>query len=325
MRCRAGTTAWVTLLLLLPMLVVIDGTPADPFPAVEAATDCTIDGGASPPNWGENTEKMILTGGGEWGHDWEEQQRWDEQSMWGYRGRLSALDRGFHTAFNLENDSAVGIRMNLTTGWKYTFCVSFTPEVNSSNTVTPLADVYLLQEMDYDRYVQDFDTRYNDWGGFREDIESSPPWVQNAMFWHPFRDVHAYENLDEVEFAVALDHEERSMNFWDERPEPRTMYIMVETWDNIRNYDAKPQNRNVTVDLTVMVEVRFALPNWTVAIVCCGGLIGILAAPFLVHHRYMKAGLVGLETADLMPHLEVEAEIPAAVIAPTDPGTAPPP
>ena len=38
-------------------------------------------------------------------------------------------------------------------------------------------------------------------------------------------------------------------------------------------------------DVTVMIEERFSLPNWTVAIVCCGSLMGILAAlyflPFL--------------------------------------------
>ena len=88
------------------------------------------------------------------------------------------------------------------------------------------------------------------------------------------------------------------------------MLLVVDTWDNIRVYDAAPQGVNYSVDLTVEVEERLSLPNWTVKCFCCGGLISILAAPFIVHKQYMKAGNVSIEvaTADMMPHLDTAAE-----------------
>ena len=74
-----------------------------------------------------------------------------------------------------------------------------------------------------------------------------------------------------------------------------------------------------------MIEERFSLPNWTVAIVCCGSLMGILAAPFLVHMKYMKTGMPEKETSTLMRHLETEAEQDAAQIAPSGLNSEPPP
>ena len=55
--------------------------------------------------------------------------------------------------------------------------------------------------------------------------------------------------------------------------------------------------------------------------VCCGGLLGIMASPFLIHRRYMKAGLVTIEAGggDMMPHLETAAERPPAAPALTPP------
>ena len=148
-------------------------------------------------------------------------------------------------------------------------------------------------------------------GGMRDDIAHSSPWLQNLILWHPFRDVHSYEKLSQVDFAVALDHEERSYSIWEtDAVGADPMFLMIESWDNIRDYDSKSQESNFSVDLTIQVEERFSLPNWTVSMVCCGGLIGILAAPFLVHHRYMKAGLDVVESGggDLMPHLDTAPE-----------------
>ena len=127
--------------------------------------------------------------------------------------------------------------------------------------------------------------------------------------------------LNEVDFAVALDNVERSISLWDTSPsQPDEMFLVVDAWDNIRDYDAKPNGVNMSVDLTIQVEERFSLPNWTVSMVCCGGLLGILAAPFLVHHRYMKAGLDVVESGggDMMPHLDTEPE--RTVPAPAQPG-----
>ena len=302
---RCGTTLAV-ILLLLPLLSVISyEIGVDIAPTASAASDC---GQGEQPgalnddmveDFSMENDGYIMGGDDHWGED-EGYER--------TRRNLDSLTSSFYTSFVLNNDSAVGLRMNLTTGWKYTICVDLQP-LNGSEE-RPIADVYLLQEDDFSKYEFDFDSRNDDWDGMRDDLAHSAPWLQNLILWHPFRDVHSYEKLDGVEFAVALDHEERSYSIWDDYAKPKTMFLMIESWNNIRDYDAKAQESNYSVDVTVLVEERFSLPNWTVAMVCCGGLLGIMASPFLVHRRYMKAGLVTIEAGggDLMPHLETAPE-----------------
>ena len=319
---RFCTTATVVL-LLLPLLSVISyEIGIDIAPPASAASDCGA--GEQPGAPDENkVEDFTMTGDGWGGDEWGDEARTGEDEDFGkglaYRD-LSSLTTSFYKSFELNNDSAVGLRMNLTKGWKYTICIDLQPLNDSDDE--PIADVYLLQENDFSAYEFDFDSRHNDWDGMRDEIAHSAPWLQNLILWHPFRDVHSYEKIDDVEFAVALDHEERSYSIWDDYPTPKTMFLLIESWNNIRDYDALPQGSNYSVDVTVLVEERFSLPNWTVSMVCCGGLLGILAAPFIVHSRYMKAGLDTVEVGggDMMPHLETEAEN-----RPSAPNSVPPP
>ncbi len=232
---------------------------------------------------------------------------------------LCPLRNSFSTSFELYNDSAVGVRINMVTGWKYSFSIDLQP-LNGSDE-RPEADVYLLQENEFRPedfwdfgmyYTWDFTSRHlgEEW---RDDFATSSPNTQNMFLWGAFRDVHSYEKLNKVEFSVALDHPEQSSCwiFDDCVGEPETMLLVIESWDNIRVYDAGPQGVNYSVDLSVEVEERLSLPNWTVKCFCCGGLIGILAAPFIIHRQYMKAGNVSLDlgSADMMPHLETDAEV----------------
>ena len=305
-------------MLLLPLLTMISyetGIQIAPDASAQQAPTCKV--GMAIDEW--SIEQFNMSGNG----FFEEEDQWfvgDEPSGPDYSVQdLCPLRTSFSTSFVLYNDSAIGLRMHLTTGWKYTISVDLQPLTETDQE--PIADVYLLQEDDFERYQWDFDSRHNDWGGMREDIAHSPPWLQNLILWHPFRDVHSYEKLNQVDFAVALDHEERSFSIWDNSAEVDPMFLMIESWNNIRDYDAKSQSSNFSVDLTIQVEERFSLPNWTVSMVCCGGLISILAAPFLVHHRYMKAGLEVVESGggDMMPHLDTAPERDAAPPAQTAP------
>ena len=261
---RRGTTLAV-ILLLLPLLSVISYEMGVDFaPAASAASDCGH--GEQPGALDENmVEDFKLTGSGWFGDDenWGSEEGWSQSQDLTNRD-LSSLTSSFYTSSVLNNDSAFGLRMNLTTGWKYTICVDLQP-LNGSEE-RPIADVYLMQEDDFSQYEFDFESRHNDWDGMRDDLAHSAPWLQNLILWHPFRDVHSYEKLDAVEFAVALDHEERSYSIWDDYSKPKTMFLMIESWNNIRDYDAKPQGSNYSVDVTVLVEERFSLPNWTVSI-----------------------------------------------------------
>ena len=239
---------------------------------------------------------------------------------------LCPLRNSFSTSFELYNDSAVGVRINMVTGWKYSFSVDLQPLNDSEER--PVADVYLLQENEFRPenfwdfgmyYTWDYTSRHSgdEW---RDDFATSSPNAQNMFLWGAFRDVHSYEKLNNVDFSVALDHPEESSCwiFDDCVGTPETMLLVIDTWDNIRVYDAGPQGANYSVDLTVEVEERVSLPNWTVKCFCCGGLISILAAPFIIHRQYMKAGNVSLDmtTTDMMPHLETAAESSTDVMPP---------
>jgi hypothetical protein len=302
---RRLSTSVVVAMLLLPLLTLISyETGIEIAPSASAQNPPTCKVGMPIDEW--SIEQFNMTGGGGFG----DEDEWFENSGRGgpTNSELCPLRTTFSTSFVLNNDSVVGLRMHLTTGWKYTVSVNL--QTLDGTTDGPIADVYLLQEDDFSKYQFDFDSRHNDWDGMREEIAHSAPWLQNLILWHPFRDVHSYEKLNEVDFAVALDHEERSYSIWDDSNDVEAMFLLIESWDNIRDYDAKSQEANFSVDVTISVEERFSLPNWTVSMVCCGGLMGILAAPFIVHWRYMKAGLEVVESGggDLMPHLDTAPE-----------------
>ena len=183
---RRGTTLTV-ILLLLPLLSVISyEIGMDIAPAASAASNCGQD--EQPGALNEDmVEDFKLTGSG-WFGDGERWGEEEEDYQITYRD-LSSLTSSFYTSSVLNNDSAVGLRMNLTTGWKYTICVNLQPLNGSEDR--PIADVYLLQEDDFSQYEFDFDSRHNDSDGMRDEIAHSAPWLQNLILWHPFRDVHS--------------------------------------------------------------------------------------------------------------------------------------
>ncbi len=302
---RQRLTLSIVALVLVPILAsALDAFGIDVIPEAEAATGCKLSG-PSNPDWGRSVIANNLTDDSGFGIFGEPE--WDDRFI--DENKLRPLTFSFHTSLNLENDSAIGLQINMTTDYRYTFCITLHPEANSPHANPPLADVYLLQQLDYTSYRNDYNSR-NDDSGAREWLASMPVYWQGAILWHPYRDVHAYEGQDEFTFATSLDHEETESG-WFGDDSPRWMYLMIDGYDNIRDYDTPAPNRNFTAEITVMVEERFALPNFTVSMVCCGTLIGMLAAPFILHSRYMKAGLANQsETADLMISLEQAPENP---------------
>ena len=311
-------------MLMLPLLSVISYEMGfELSPNASAALNCNsaTDTIVTNPEEVHLIEDFELSSSGYLGEDdaWGERDEDDRNEI--TYAELCPLSTSFSTSFVLNNDSAIGTRMKLTTGWKYTISVDVQPLNNSD--VEPVVDVYLMQEDDYNQYKWDFDSRHNDWDGMRDDIAHSSPWLQTLIIWQPFRDVHAYEKLDQVDFSVALDHEEQSYSIWDNDVQQRTMFLMIESWNNIRDYDAPSQKSNYSVDLTVNVEERTTLPNWTVKCCCCGGLLGFIAAPFLIHNRYMKAGISGMDVSggDMMVHLDTGPEKAQNDIIPSNPPT----
>ena len=186
-----------------------------------------------------------------------------------------------------------------------------------------MVDVYLLHQFDWGRYRGDYEMRM--WEG-REFFNMIPPEWRAIGAWMPYRDVHAYESRRAIDFTVSLDHDETTSSLFNPA-EQQWMYLVIDGWDNARDSDTPAPNRDFAVDITVMSEERIVIPNYTVALFCCGLIAGLVMLPVLLHSRFSNAGrgagtAKGERPAELMPMLETQATKPVAGL---DIGHLPPP
>jgi hypothetical protein len=219
-------------------------------------------------------------------------------------------DDDFHVTQSLDNDSATGLRLNLSVGQKYTFCITAQNVNNETILGKGEVDIYLMTKDDWERYEWDYSERHQDWRQLFSEIP--PEWrstVDAYTFWMPFRDIHAYEKVSEQQFSVALDHNEIDEgDIWGsdrQGDEVRydSFYLVIDAWDNGRESDATPTGNEVSVDISVVIDSRVSLWNWTVSLVCGGMLLGIAAIPVIINMRYKKKGIDN-SSVDLMPSLE---------------------
>ncbi|MAK78466.1 MAG: hypothetical protein CL992_04255 [Euryarchaeota archaeon] len=212
----------------------------------------------------------------------------------GQNSPLKPIKKGMSLRTSLANDTANAIRVNLTTGWRYTFCV----EASSLDPVNASAsfDVYLMTASQFDDvYANEEDYDADQY----EDMVDSG--FASFITWTPYRDVHAYENLEEVRFNVALDKLPDSNNAGllssilgassAESASPSPNFVLViDGRDNQRSTDAAPTGVDQLVDVVILSEEQFTLPSSTVVLACCFGFIILAAVPFVLHTRYHRAG-----------------------------------
>tara|TARA_B100000902_G_C27239045_1_gene878988 strand:+ start:427 stop:1422 length:996 start_codon:yes stop_codon:yes gene_type:complete len=214
-------------------------------------------------------------------------------------GTLTGND-DFSTSQVLKNDSISGLRLNLTTGQKYTFCITAQHLNNQTIIGNSNVDVYLLTEYDWDIYERDYNERYSEWRAWQEDVPIEWRTYMSSLYWKPFRDIHEYTEQSSFEFSVALDQPLVTNTMWqDSGPSWEEFYLVVDGWDNIYD-DAGAPGHQVQVDIQVMIEERTALPNWTVSVTCCGLFLAVAAIPAILHVRYQKTGLTN-ENKQLIP------------------------
>lgn len=224
------------------------------------------------------------------------------QTKRGTEAALGTLTQNddFSTSQVMENDSVAGLRLNLTTGQKYTFCITAQHLHNGTILGNSNVDAYLLTEYDWGIYEDDYANRYAEWRDFREDIPIEWQSYMSSFYWKPYRDVHEYTDNSQFEFSVALDQPLVTTTMWDDKGTIwEEFYLIIDGWDNIYD-DAGAPGHQVQVDIQVMIEERYALPNWTVSLTCCGLFLIIAAIPAVLHVRYQKAGLLN-ENSNLIP------------------------
>jgi len=302
-------------LLTLPLVMFISGEAA--IIGVAEAAGCSVSSQDST-EWDTHISNVSIetTFMGMWDEWGDEDREFDDQGevelgSKKYTGPLSPLLSGFHSSFSVGNGSGGGVRMNLTTGMRYTFCLTI-DNANAESVREPPVDVYLFLTHDYDMYATQY-YLYDDEMQFMEDLEENIPPEWRGGLWRGFRDVHDYENVREAEFSVVLDKLETSTSlFTGEGTIYEEFVILVDAINNTHIDDAPEPHSTSLVDLTVMVEEAFILPTWTVPLTCMALLIMLAAVPVIMHFKHSKAGLDGYKV-ELVPNLEQKGDAVGAI------------
>ena len=289
---RKLTAVAINLCLLLPVVVVFATVIVAPIASAEAT--CDVPAGNSPEISQYFEEHSIEDDF--WG--------WDE---WNQQSTLKPLDRDFSTDMTVYNDSANAIEMELVPGYQYTFCLYLSSDSQSAPTMGAIGDVYLLDEVNWDRYVSSYDTR--EWEDLEGIVDELPVEWKDMAMWLPFRDVHAYESVSSQVFSVAIDSVGSAWSSvgWFDSDNPQ-YYLVVDGWDNGRGSDRNAAGGSMNVEILVDVEERTTLPNFVAYILIAALPIACIIVPLIIHSRYMSAGLGDDEDLRQVPYLESERD-----------------
>ena len=298
---------FLILIFLLPSLVSIITLPNSNLIQPVSASSCSSSN--REPIWGSEAANISIQDYYWWGEkeDFNEDEDrgveiQDTPDSYLPQSPLGTLtqDDDFSTSQLMANDSISGLRLNLTTGQKYTFCITAQHLNNGTILGNSNVDVYLLTEYDWETYQRDYRERHEEWRNWKNEVPIEWQSYLGSLYWKPFRDVHEYHDDSKFEFSVALDQSLVTNTMWQEGgPSWEEFYLIVDGWDNIYD-DAGAPGHDVQVDIQVMIEERFALPNWTVSLTCCGLFLTVAAIPAVLHVRYQKAGLIS-ENSQLIP------------------------
>ena len=218
----------------------------------------------------------------------------EEWMTWEPDNELSLLRDDFQSQMLIGNDSIGVLRVNLDHERRTTICVTIE---TTNNSYDPSADVYLMTTSQYDRYSTSYDIAHGAWGlkEHRDDDDPTsdvpPEWRSFTVAgWHSFRDSHQYENIKEVSFSISLDGPEISSGLFGDSAN-QYFNIVIDNTNNSHQNDAVPETMIVAYVSVVSEPRTTILPNWTVSLVCCGLMIGVLVVPLIMNKRYMNAGL----------------------------------
>ena len=221
---------------------------------------------------------------------------------WRYPQALSPLRTSMQATMAVGNDSVGAYRFNLSAEHRMTFCVTFYGGLDEDGNRLPVeADVYLMTTTQYQRYEQAYSNAhhpYGWWDEFDTLLADRAPELRryDPMGWTTYRDVHAYEAVEEVSFSLSLDKAEVSRSLfsgevWED------FYLVIDTWDNGHGGDATAPESAVYADVAAVATPRsFVMPPASVALVLIVLLGGMVAVPAVVQHRYSNAGLSEVES-----------------------------
>lgn len=266
---KAYTTSAVLIILFMG-LVPINGTSGQ-------QSSCSV-----PPDQGANATQVDIVNAGGYGIF---DDSFDED--WGYdfgEFDLNPLTEDVYAEILVPSDDAMALRMELIKGYRYRFCVTYYLDPTEiSDGSPPIGDVYLLADTDFEIYRIDYETRFD---GMGETLEQIPLEWRDMATWLPFRDVHAYERVQQIEFTTSIDSEQTAyINWWGPTPDAN-MYLVLDNWNSSRSNNQPNEGMGLIAEVTVEVEDRMMLPAITAYALVCLPPILLIIVPAVLHSRF---------------------------------------
>ena len=287
-------TSAVSLSLVLALVMFGTGPTAT---VASAQQDCAL--GERIASDGFTSTSIIDPTSNRWEDEWEMEPEFSDQiGATDVRlNRLTSSNSSGHIYERLlvNPGQSTSLRVNLTTGYRYTFCVTLHGYNTTSEQLegaSPPMDVYLMLDAERTNYEN---SAYFYTDSFIEEDELPEVPIEFRRFdtwltWDTYRDVNAFESVTgPTTTTVTLDREE----IWRQwgQVSHQNFNLVIDGRDNDRAFDAPASEVTVLAEVVILVEERpFTLPTWTVSLTCCGVMIGIVLVPALVNRRYGQIG-----------------------------------
>ena len=276
--------------LIVPMLAILLATTS---PVVASGDDCSV---PLDVGFDSSVAEVVEVDDNPW--NW-----WGQQPN--QNADLLPLTEDLYVEIDLQRNYAQAVRLELVTGYSYTFCVEFNSDPDNPPTEDPKGDVYLFDSANWRRYQDEYEMTSEGWETPEEVIDMIPVEWRDMVVFLPFRDAHAYEEKRSTSFSTALDNDNKAFISWFGDNSDAEYFLALDNWNNSRPNDASVVDGDMIVQVWVEVEDRLTLPKFTAYIIVGLLPLSCVIVPILMHSRYHASGTEeSQEKQELVPLLE---------------------
>ena len=276
--------------LIVPMLAILLATTS---PVVASGDDCSV---PLDVGFDSSVAEVVEVDDNPW--NW-----WGQQPN--QNADLLPLTEDLYVEIDLQRNYAQAVRLELVTGYSYTFCVEFNSDPDNPPTEDPKGDVYLFDSANWRRYQDEYEMTSEGWETPEEVIDMIPVEWRDMVVFLPFRDAHAYEEKRSTSFSTALDNDNKAFISWFGDNSDAEYFLALDNWNNSRPNDASVVDGDMIVQVWVEVEDRLTLPKFTAYIIVGLLPLSCVIVPILMHSRYHSSGTEeSQEMQELVPLLE---------------------
>ena len=276
--------------LIVPMLAILLATTS---PVVASGDDCSV---PLDVGFDSSVAEVVEVDENPW--NW-----WGQQPN--QNTDLLPLTEDLYVEIDLQRNYAQAVRLELVTGYSYTFCVEFNSDPDNPPTEDPKGDVYLFDSANWRRYQDEYEMTSEGWETPEEVIDMIPVEWRDMVVFLPFRDAHAYEEKRSTSFSTALDNDNKAFISWFGDNSDAEYFLALDNWNNSRPNDASVVDGDMIVQVWVEVEERLTLPKFTAYVIVGLLPLSCVIVPILMHSRYHASGTEeSQEKQELVPLLE---------------------